>query len=290
MAKKANKRSFSLPSAGHGDASPSGRAAGSRCLGLPETRTQILAQAAAGNWGPFLEQYLEPCWREVVIVCRSRQVPLPDADDLFQELMLRLLSDAGFNRRVRSVLARQKQDPDFHGNMAGRYLKYRELPLRSARFRTYLKRVILNLVREAARKAHRRPKQLDDQAWKAIEPWMEQSVTRSLDRQWATGCLAEAAWQLWATSYAAPTRGRRRLFDILYLSTVRRQRPETIARKHGITRTTVSGLLTEARGRFVFLLSRITGITDRQELKELLADSIDELRGALARVRADAPT
>lgn len=236
-----------------------------------------------------MEHYLEPCWREVVIACRSRQIPLPDADDLFQELMLRLLRDAGFNRRVRSVLARQKQDPDFHGNMAGRYLRYRELPLRSARFRTYLKRVILNLVREAARKAQRRPKQLGDQAWKAIEPWMEQSVTRSLDRQWATDCLAEAAWQLWATSYAARTRGRRRLFDILYLSTVRGQRPDTIARTHGVTRTTISGLLTEARGRFVFLLARITGITDREELKDLLADGMDELRGALARVRADAP-
>ena len=40
----------------------------------------------------------------------------------------------------------------------------------------------------------------------------------------------------------------------------------------------------------LFLLARITGITDREELKDLLADSIEELRGALARVHADAPT
>jgi DNA-directed RNA polymerase specialized sigma24 family protein len=162
--------------------------------------------------------------------------------------------------------------------------------LRSARFRTYLKRVVLNLVKEAARKARRRPRQLDDRAWKALEPWVEQSVTRSLDGQWMTDCLTEAAWQLWATSYAARTRGQRRLFEILYLSAVGGQRAEAIARRYGVDRTTISGLLTEARGRFVFLLARISGITERQELKELLADRVDDLKAALARVHADAPS
>ncbi len=271
------------------DTSSRGPAARGLGPGFPETQTRVLAAAAAGDWGPFLEQYLDPCWREVVIACRSRRISLPDADDLFQELMLRLLRDAGFSGRVRESLAQQAKDPDFCGNMPGRYLKYRELPLRSARFRTYLKRVILNLVLESSRGAQRRPVQLDDDAWKALEPWVEQSVGRTLEGQWVGDCLTEAAWQLWATCYSARTRGQRRLFEILYLSTVEGRSPDEIAEQFGVTRTTISGLLTEARGRFVYLLGRISGVTDRQDLKDLLADRVEQIKAALARVRADAP-
>jgi len=254
---------------------------------FPDTRTEVLSEAAAGNWDPFIDLYLRPCWREVVITCRQRRIPMPEADDLFQELMLRLLRDSGFNHKIRSVLAEQCRDPDFHGNMPGRYLVYRQLPLRSARFRTYLKGVVRNLVLEAVRGIRRGPKQLDDQAWQALEPWIEESVTRSVDRRWVSNCLAEAAWQLKATSEKSRTRGRRRLFEILYLSTVEGRSAGQIAEGLGLGRTTISGLLSEARGRFVTLLGKITGITDLAELKDLLGHSAEDLEQALSRVQAD---
>ncbi len=257
---------------------------------FPETQTEVLAQAAEGNWDLFLERYLQPCWREVVITCRSRQIPLSDAEDLYQELMLRLLRDAKFNRETQTLLAQQDQDPGFRGNLPGRYLKYRELPVRSARFRTYLKSVILNLVREATRKRQRHQKLLDDQAWRALEPWVEDSVTRSLDRRWLADCIMEAAWRLRVASDKANTPGRRRLFEILYLSTVQGQSCSEIGRKYGVSRTTISGLLSEARGRFAVLLGGITGIMQMGELKELLGDSREELKKSVARVHTDCYT
>lgn len=256
---------------------------------FPDTRTEILAGAATGKWGPFFREYLRPCWRELVVACRSRKIPLPDADDLYQELVLRLLRDAGFNRETRRLLARQEQDPDYRGNLPGRYLKYRELPVRSARFRTYLKRVIQNLVLEHLRRAQKRPQQLDDRHWKAVEPWIEQSVTRSLGRRWLADCLAEAGWRLRSESAAARTRGRRRLFEILYLSTVEGLSPGKIARKYGLDRTTISALLRQSRGRFVALLGKIAGISQPAELKDLLADCVEELNQALRQVHADWP-
>ncbi len=135
--------------------SDAARTAGGPSDGFSETQTQVLAKAAAGNWGPFFDQYLRPCWREVVIACRSRQIPLPDADDLYQELMLRLLRDAGFTRRIRRVLSQENQDPDFRGNLPARYLKHRELSLRSAQFRTYLSGITRNPHTLASHRASR---------------------------------------------------------------------------------------------------------------------------------------
>jgi len=258
--------------------------------GFPDTQTEVLAQAAAGNWEPFFDAYLRPCWREVVMACRARQIALPDADDLYQELMLRLIQDGGFNRQIRDMLAQEHEDPKFRANLPGRYLRYREMPLQSARFRTYLKRVIENLVLEAVRKAQRRPKQLRDQESDPHHPWIEESITGWLDRQAVSECLAKAALQFQTDCAAAGTRGRRRLFEILYLSTVEGQSPGMIAEKYGVDRSTVSGMLTEARGRFAAKLGQIAGISDTAELGELLADSMDELKNALMRAYTNSQT
>ncbi len=133
----------------------------------------------------------------------------------------------------------------------------------------------------------REPQQLGEEAWQAFQPWIEQSVTRSLDRNWVSKCLAEAAWQLLVTASKSRTRGRRRLFEILYLSIVEDLSPGAIGDRLGLSRTTVSELRTEARGRFATLLERITGITDVAELKDLLGDSIEDLHAALRRVKTD---
>jgi DNA-directed RNA polymerase specialized sigma24 family protein len=251
---------------------------------FPETKTEVLAQAAAGNWSPFLREYLRPCWREVVIACRSRNIPLPDADDLYQELMVQLIRDGRFGQRIRDVLAEQHQDPDFRGNLPGRYLKSQELSLRSARFRTYLKNVIKHLVLGAVRSWRRRPKPLADEDWKSLEPWIEQSISQSLDRQWVIECLWEAAGQLRLECARARTRGRQRLFEILYLSVVRGKSPGEIAAVYEIDRTTASTLLSEAKGRLVLLLQQTTRITNLEDLKGLLANFTEELKTAISRV------
>lgn len=254
---------------------------------FPDTRTEILEEAAAGNWRPFLEEYLRPCWREVVIACHTRRLPIPDAEDLYQELMVRIIREAPFGRGVQHILAEQQLDPHVRANLPGRYLMYRKLPLESARFRTYLKRTIQNVLLETMRKQKRRPEQLDSDDWKVLEPWIEQSISASLDRRWMSTCLTEAALRLRSESVSARTRGRRRLFDVLYLSTVEGLPAEKIAGHYGIHRTTIADLLTRARDRLVELMHEVTGIAEPSELKELMAANVSELKEALTHVRQD---
>ena len=258
---------------------------------FPETQVDVLRKAAAGDWAPFLEEYLRPCWREVVLTCRQHNLPLSESDDLYQELMLRLLRSSGLNREVRRLMVRENQDPSFRGNLPGRYLYLRhlELPVPSARFRTYLKRTIRNLVLDAVRKAYRRPQRQMVRELAAAEPWIEESITHSLDRRWVANCLLKAAFLLRTESRAARSRGKRRLFETLYLASVEHWPSERIARKFGLHRTTVSDLLSRARSRLAVLLRQTTGVTDSAELRELLAGNIDELRNALAQARADYP-
>jgi DNA-directed RNA polymerase specialized sigma24 family protein len=222
----------------------------------------------------------------VLIACRSRGIQLPDAEDLYQELILRLLRDSRFSRPFRDLLARENQDPDLRANPVSRYLKARDLPMRSGRFRAFLKGVIRNLLLEGMRKGRRQPRCLTDHDLEDVQPWMEQSISRLLDRQWLARCLTEAAWQLRRESESAPTRAQRRLFEILYLSTAESRSQDEIAERYGVHRTVVSRLLGEARRRFVSFLQGIAGISDQGELRVLLADSAEELKSAIARVRA----
>lgn len=266
---------------------PDAATTGNSIDGFPETRTDVLADAAAGEWGPFLEEYLRPCFKEVVIACRSRGMPLSDSDDLYQELMVRLLRDGSFGKEVRDVLAQEDEDPSFHGNLPARYLKSRTLPLRSARFRSYLKQTIRNLVTDALRKGRRRPGPLPLYELRDVEPWIDQSISRSLEGRWAAQSLAKAARQLRDESARARTAGRRRLFEILYFSAVRGYSAERIAQHFGVHRSTIADLLTKSRTRLVVLLEEITGITESSELKELLAGHVDELRIALIEAHQD---
>jgi DNA-directed RNA polymerase specialized sigma24 family protein len=250
---------------------------------FPETNTRILAEAAAGKWGPFLDAYLRPCWREVVIACRRRRLALDDAEDLYQDLMLRLLQDAGFHRSARRALAEAAKQDSFRGNMPGRYLQYRSSPLRSARFRTYLKRTIQNLVFEMVRRSCRRPKQLQGVEGDSLEPWIEQSVSSGLDRQWLKEAFFQAAVQFRTECEKARSRGKQRLFDILCLADVEGRSPGNIGQKFGVDRTTISGLLREARTRLVELVQKHTGVTESVELKKLLTTNFEELKNVLSR-------
>jgi len=238
---------------------------------FPETQTEVLAQAAAGHWDRFFGEYLTPCWGEVVLACRAHGLQLDQAQDLFQELTLRLMRDGQFKQTLAE---------EGHGNLPGRYLQYRAAGLPSARFRTYLKRVIQHLILEHLRQRRREPQAPGgDAEW---EPWVESSVASSVDRQWVACCLVRAAARLQVESQTARTRGQRRLFAVLHRATVDGWPPARIADELGLERSTVADLLTRARQRFVQLLQQVTGISSRDELKSHVAAVPDELVRAFA--------
>lgn len=255
--------------------------------GFPETDPGILAEAAAGDFARFFDEYLAPCWREVVIVCRQRGIAIDDADDVLQELSIRIIQSGRFGGAARQAMPRQPNGGEFRGNLPARFLKYRELPLKSARFRTYLKQVINHLVLEKARDRRRRAAVSLDSSSCQIEPWMEESLSRSLDARWLADCLTAAACELRDECRRAATRGQRRLFDVLYRATVGNESPGKIGRDYGVDRTTISGLLTQARERLLALLSQATGVGDRKELMQLVAASPEVISQSLLAARAE---
>jgi DNA-directed RNA polymerase specialized sigma24 family protein len=254
---------------------------------FPPTHSSILVQARDGNWEPFLREYLEPCWREVVLVCRGRGISIPDAEDLFQELMHRIMREGKFARRMRPVLLRFQQDPDFEANLVGRFLKYRELPFQSVRFRTYLKGVIAKLVQEALRQKRQNAQPLDVQAVDAAAGWMDESISLSIDRPWIVECLNDAAKAFWNECRQAKTKGRRRWFELLYLAVVERLTSEQIAeRLGGLTADAVRHELKRAKPRFRELLREFSKMDDEQELKGLIRRVPGALKQALTAARS----
>jgi hypothetical protein len=233
--------------------------------GFPEIRTD-LQRAAQCQWEPFFfNAYLQPAWREVVFACRARRLPLEDADELFQDLCLRLMREGRF--RAASEAAAHVA-ADYRGHLPARYLQSRNVSVASARFRTYLKGVLPHVVLEARRKRRReRPSPQD------VEPFVEQSVTRSLERAWVQHCLIAAARLLKHSCETARTRGQRRRFDILYRTAVLGESPGKIAVDLGIDRTRASCLLTQAQRKLLALLHQVSRVRDQTELKELLAGS-----------------
>lgn len=249
---------------------------------FPETHSAVLAQAAAGNWRPFLEQYLQPCWREVAIACRRRRLPLNDAADVFQELMVRLIRKSRFGAAMRHALRESGASGDFQGNLPARYLKGRDGHAPSARFRTYLKAAIRNLVTEAVRQRLRQPRYCESQEFSDLA----QASTQEIDRHWMAERLALAAGELHRDCQAARTRGQRRLFDVLYRSIVDELPTAKIAEEFQVDRTTVAALLTQARERFVTLLKNATGIEDLDELRRSVAAVPDAMSQAMRSARA----
>lgn len=254
--------------------SPPAPASGApRGAAFPETQTSVLAQAAGGDWDPFFREYLAPCWREIALACRGR-IPVADIPDLFQELTLRLLK-MGESRP-------EGEAAPIRGNIPQRYLARKQLGVPSAKFRTYLKQVIGNLIREQSR-ANRR--QAKSQAPAELEPAIEDSIAKSVDRHWVAACLFDAAQRFHAECAAARTKARQRQFELLYEATVNGATPAEIAKKLGLHRTTVTAELGEARERFVAWLAKLSGITDRDELKRLVAADPEQLFDALKRAR-----
>jgi DNA-directed RNA polymerase specialized sigma24 family protein len=244
-----------------------------RGAAFPDTQTSVLAQAAGGDWEPFFREYLAPCWREIAIACRGR-IPVGDIPDLFQELTLRLLK-MGESRP-------EGEAAPIRGNIPHRYLARKQLGIPSAKFRTYLKQVIGNLIREQSR-ANRRQAKSQDPA--ALEPAVEDSISKAVDRHWVAACLFDAAARFHGECAAARTKARQRQFDLLYEATVRGATPADLARTLGLHRTTVTAELGEARERFVARLAKLSGIADRDELKRLVAADPEQLFDALKRAR-----
>jgi DNA-directed RNA polymerase specialized sigma24 family protein len=259
---------------------------------FPETETLVLREAAAGRWDTFLQAYLRPCWREVAARCAEHGISVPDAEDLFQELMLRLVRTSGFSSKVDEELDRLGEPSSFRANLPGRYLKYREiantggLPLRSSRFRAYLKGVVQNLVLEWLRQRRREPKSVDESFAGSDEPWIEGSISSGMDRAWRVQCLHAALVALRAECQQARTKGNRRLYNLLYYHLVEGQSADAIASRLGLDRTTVSSLLKRARIRFADLVASAAGTTDPDELRSFSVTDGDDLTSTLGRLGA----
>lgn len=228
--------------------------------GFPETQSEILAAAAAGDWERFFGAYLEPCWREIVITCRSRQIPMSDAGDFIQELALRLMRRPELRGELSNAVA-------VGANLAGRFLSNEEQGLATGRFRSFLKGVIANLFREYFRQRAKSAQALDSKLDLAIQD----SVSKSLDRHWILGCLDDAATQMWEESRNATTKADRRLFELLYQTLVVGRSIQELAAELNLDRSTVNQQVAAARERFVRILEIRTGVTDREELRRMLA-------------------
>lgn len=252
-------------------------------VSFPETQTTLLAEAADGAWTHFFQEYLAPCWHEVVLACRSRQLSLDNAEDLLQELTVRLMREGRFKQEWTPP----GQEEELRGNIPKRFLAHRAAGLPSARFRTYLKKVIKNLIREHARNQRRQPQPVGDDPV-LLEQWVEETIALSVDQRWVAQCLRQAARQLLVESRQARTRGQQRLFQVLHLSVVPGWTPARIAADLGLDRTTVAELLTRARQRFVRILGQLTGISNDAELKRHVASVAEALPQALAAVWEDA--
>ncbi len=248
---------------------------------FPETHMSLIIDAAAGEWSPFLREYLRPCWREVLLVCRQWNLPAPDADDLFQELMVRLFQPGSFRLRAAEAIAAVAPGTKLKGNSAERYLVYTQAVGKSAKFRTYLKQMILNVVRERVRSRAKSPKQLDSETLSGFEPEVEQSISRSLDDRWFEDCLAAACDRLFADSQAAKTKGRRRLFELFYSMVVDGDTIEAIAQRLDIHRSALSPYVAQSRNMFIEHLQAVTGIDELPELMALLVQHRQALKTAL---------
>ncbi len=259
----------------------------SRMIGttkFPETQSEILREAADGVWERFLGEYLRPCWREIVLSCRARRILLGDAEDLFQELALRLMKE-GWSRDKPG--ARSPPQPSVRGNLPARYLRHRDEGSGTAKFRTFLKCVIRNLVLERVRQRQRWPQSLAAEGCRKIETWLEETVSEAIDRQWLADCLLLAARHLREESARARTRGKRRMFDLLYRSITLRQSAAAIAREYGVDRSVIAEMLPLARQRFLMLLSQVTEIDGVDELQRQVASVPETLLDAFEQAHAE---
>lgn len=233
---------------------------------FPDTHSSLLRQAAGGDWASFLITYLQPCWRLVEIACRRRHLPLEDAEDIFSELMLRLIRDGEFKSASRGDRER------YRGNLAGRYLEFRQMsPEKAVPFRNYLKLVIRNILRERVRQRMTKPRSLSELPPENLALAFEDAISDSVERWWIRGCFDAAARRLLEASRQAPTSGERRLFDVFCQNALHGLSATEIAVQLGLDRSTVSDLLSRSRRRFVRYLSEATGISDLEELKEYSA-------------------
>ena len=152
-----------------------------------------------------------------------------------------------------------------------------------------MKSVIQNLVLEQVRQRQRRPQSLAAESSPKIELWLEEAVSEVIDRQWLAECLLVAARELREESARARTRGKRRMFDLLYRSTTLRQAAAPIAREYGVERSVIAEMLPQARQRFLKLLSQVTEIDSEDELQRQVARVPESLLDAFEQAHAEPP-
>jgi DNA-directed RNA polymerase specialized sigma24 family protein len=242
---------------------------------FPLTQSHVLRAAAADQWEQFLAQYFRPCWREVQLACRKKGILLPDQEDIFQELLLRFVRPG----QIKGAAIKKALKNVAPANLPGRYLQGQQRGLPQARFRTYLQNAIIHLVREHLRASARRGRgQLDE-----LLPCIEQSVTRSLEKEGTARVLAAAAASLRAESQSATTKAHRRQYAVLHATIVCRESAHEIAARMQLARSTVAGILAAARTRWLAILAKQLGPAGLAELREVLKRDPTPLTSAFDR-------
>ena len=238
---------------------------------FPETNSGLLAAAADGRWEEFLAAYLRPCWKNLLAACRARGLDLNDADDLFQELIVRLMRPGRFGPETLRKIQEEGLS-QYRGNLPARYLRLQDLPLQSAKFRTYLKAVTTNLLAEALRERKRRTREAVPVDEIDVQQWLDESVGHSYDRSRTWEVLRTAIEQFYRETATARTRGQRRHFSYLYYTFVGNRSPGIIALRYGLNRATVSEGLDEARRRFVEIVRSLCGDDAENAVRLLIAE------------------
>lgn len=226
--------------------------------GFPDTKSEILADAAAGNWNEFLSAYLYPCWREVAVHCRMYGFSEIDAEEMLQEIVTRLVTPR--HDTTSQVEFRGK-------NIPARFLAQRQSGIITVQFHTWLKAIIKNVVNESVRSRKKHRSLRFDQIVPEKLTELESSLTALLDRHWLKETLCRAARELALESTSARTKGARRLFAVLVRTSVLQEPANEIAKSYSIDRTTVSDLVARSRARFVELACQAAKIDDPSELR-----------------------
>jgi len=222
------------------------------------------------------------------MACRQHGIPLGEEQELFQEFVTRLVSDSGFGPDIRRLLEEAQQDPALHGNLAFRYLVSRAICSPSARFRTVLKAVIRNVILEASRIRRRFPQAQPQEELERRGAWIEHSVDTWLDRQWAADRIVSAMRDFCQACRVAPTRARRRLFEVLYWASKPGESATSVAQRYGLDPSTIADNIRDARLQLADHLQRATGIRNYDELASLLRRYADVLSNALDTVYREA--
>lgn len=157
-----------------------------------------------------------------------------------------------------------------------RFRYRRTRPFAIARFRTYAKRMLQNIVLKTVR-MRRPPQQLPED----VEPFVEATMMHSVDRVLVQECMYVAAAWLKQYSVLPQPKGPQRLFRVLYGAAVLGESRVKMSVDLGIHYTTASDLVAQAQNKFLEYLGQYCQVCEEYELKDPLSGSAEQIASPL---------